>query len=318
MLKLSLVADQGSTPLGRALGRTPLYIGRAPTNDVVLDHRSVSGRHASIWVVRGEVWIEDLGSRNGTFRANGTRIRNPVKIGVGEPIRLGTEVQLVVEGEAPPVHTGPLVVALADGSSAFTIKGNRFVFGPEPGADVVLAEDAATVVLTLHPDGELWLGSDESEGPIGFEERFEVGGRAYVVRGSRLHVSATWDVEHERYPYRLTASLNGQLGPEATLTHLRTGQEHAIRGANRAVLLYVLAKQLVEDRDEGEPVTHAGWVPDAAAAQQIWGRQGANKNLNVLVTRVRNELKEAGLNPWFIEKRSGSTRIQLDDVDLDD
>ena len=153
-------------------------------------------------------------------------------------------------------------------------------------------------------------------GAAPFDERFEVAGRGYFVRGSRLQVSATWDVESERYPYRLTASLNGEHGPEAKLTHVRTEHEHLVRGSNRAVLLYVLAKQLVDDRDEGQPVTHAGWVPDAQAAGSIWGRQGANKNLNVLVTRVRNELKAAGINPWFIEKRSGSTRIQLDEIVL--
>lgn len=318
MLKLSVIESEGATPIGRALGRTPLYIGRAPTNDVVLDHRSISGRHASIWVVHGEPWLEDLGSRNGTFRANGSRIRNPTRISVGELIRLGTEVQIRVDGEAPRADSGPLMVALADGSSSFPIKGSRFVFGPEAGADMVLAEDAQTVVLTVHPDGELWLGREGEEGPLAFDERFEVAGRSYLVRGSRLQVSATWDVEYERYPYRLSASLDGDHGPQASLTHLRTGQEHLVRGANRAVLLYVLAKQLLEDREDGQPVTHAGWVPDAAAAGAIWGRQGANKNLNVLVTRVRHELKSAGFNPWFIEKRSGSTRIQLDEVVLPD
>lgn len=318
MLKLTVLNPNGPDTVGPSLGKTPLYIGRASTNDVVLDHRSVSGRHASIWVVHGEVWLEDLGSRNGTFRANGTRIRNPSRISIGEAIRLGTEVQIQVDGKAPAADAGPLMVALADGSSSFPIKGGRFVFGAEPGSDMILPEDAETVVLTVHPDGELWLGRDGEEGPIGFDERFEVAGRGYFVRGSRLQVSATWDVEYERYPYRLTTSLDGEHGPEASLTHIRTEHEHVVRGANRAVLLYVLAKQLLDDREEGQPVTHAGWVTDAQAAASIWGRQGANKNLNVLVTRVRNELKGAGFNPWFIEKRSGSTRIQLDEIQIDD
>jgi ABC-type multidrug transport system ATPase subunit/pSer/pThr/pTyr-binding forkhead associated (FHA) protein len=42
-------------------------IGRLPGNDLVLDDKTVSGRHARVIYEGGEVFIEDLGSRNGTF-----------------------------------------------------------------------------------------------------------------------------------------------------------------------------------------------------------------------------------------------------------
>lgn len=48
-------------------------IGRAADARVVLTHASVSRRHARIIVHGDEIWIEDLGSRNGTF-VDGQRI----------------------------------------------------------------------------------------------------------------------------------------------------------------------------------------------------------------------------------------------------
>jgi diguanylate cyclase (GGDEF)-like protein len=51
-----------------------LLIGRAPENDVLIEDQSVSKRHARIIVSReGTVFIEDLGSTNGTY-VNGEKV----------------------------------------------------------------------------------------------------------------------------------------------------------------------------------------------------------------------------------------------------
>lgn len=42
-------------------------VGRLPGNDIVLEDKTVSGRHARVIYDRGEVFVEDLGSRNGTY-----------------------------------------------------------------------------------------------------------------------------------------------------------------------------------------------------------------------------------------------------------
>jgi pSer/pThr/pTyr-binding forkhead associated (FHA) protein len=49
-------------------------IGRAPHNDVVIDHRAVSAEHAVIVTRHGDSYLEDLNSTNGT-RINGQPVR---------------------------------------------------------------------------------------------------------------------------------------------------------------------------------------------------------------------------------------------------
>lgn len=44
-----------------------VQIGRAPENDIVLDHGTVSRQHARLILEEGRVFLEDLGSSNGTY-----------------------------------------------------------------------------------------------------------------------------------------------------------------------------------------------------------------------------------------------------------
>ena len=93
-------ADNGKTI---ALGQDITTIGRTSLNDLVVDHPSVSRKHAGIRRDLDGYWIADLGSRNGTFVNDENvgdvprRLRNRDRIQVGA----GTPVQWVfVESQA--------------------------------------------------------------------------------------------------------------------------------------------------------------------------------------------------------------------------
>ena len=58
---------QPASPAGKPGSTRIVLIGRAAGNDLVLRQPSVSARHARIVVGPDGMWIEDLGSRNGTF-----------------------------------------------------------------------------------------------------------------------------------------------------------------------------------------------------------------------------------------------------------
>ena len=71
--------------------RERLTLGRSMDNDVVLDpevYPSVSGHHALIEFVDGALWVEDLGSRNGTF-VNGETVER-TRVDLGAQIQLGS------------------------------------------------------------------------------------------------------------------------------------------------------------------------------------------------------------------------------------
>jgi DNA-binding winged helix-turn-helix (wHTH) protein len=63
-------------------------LGRDPGVSVLLDHTSVSRRHARIAISRKGALIEDLHSKNGTF-VRGARIEAPSNLSDGDKIRLG-------------------------------------------------------------------------------------------------------------------------------------------------------------------------------------------------------------------------------------
>lgn len=67
-----------------------VVLGRKPDCDVVMPVGAVSGRHARLSWQRSELWLEDLGSANGTF-VDGERIRAPSRIQIGQDVRFGTE-----------------------------------------------------------------------------------------------------------------------------------------------------------------------------------------------------------------------------------
>jgi len=97
-----------SQPAARALGRLvvlsspaltegdvvsldahPLTVGRAGNNDVPLPgDEFASGRHARFEPRRDGVYVEDIGSTNGTF-VNGIRLTRDRRLAPGDVVRIG-------------------------------------------------------------------------------------------------------------------------------------------------------------------------------------------------------------------------------------
>ncbi len=65
-------------------------VGRGSQNEIPLDADDfASARHARIEPRRDGVWVEDVGSTNGTF-VNGARVTKPRRLSPGDVIRVGS------------------------------------------------------------------------------------------------------------------------------------------------------------------------------------------------------------------------------------
>ncbi len=79
----------------------PITIGRTPDNKIVVPHPQVSARHAQILNQGGSLFLEDLGSGNGTF-VRGQRVARGQRVPVqnGEKVYIGPMPVLIhVAGE---------------------------------------------------------------------------------------------------------------------------------------------------------------------------------------------------------------------------
>jgi DNA-binding NtrC family response regulator len=98
-----LVVDGATSSMRELPSKGILLIGRAEEADLRLADRSVSRRHARLFVEDGQVRLADLGSHNGV-RVNGQPIREVHTLQPGEVVSIG-EVHLVLYAATPSVPT---------------------------------------------------------------------------------------------------------------------------------------------------------------------------------------------------------------------
>ncbi len=75
-----------------------VFVGRSSDLDMVLVEDMVSRKHAGIHVQGEQVWIEDLGSTNGTF-VNGEKIKR-ARLKEGDRVLIGTSILKLVATDA--------------------------------------------------------------------------------------------------------------------------------------------------------------------------------------------------------------------------
>ncbi|NUT55177.1 MAG: FHA domain-containing protein [Thermoleophilia bacterium] len=67
----------------------PVAVGRGGQNDLPLDgDEFASAQHARFEARRDGLWVEDIGSTNGTF-VNGARVTTPRRLTKGDVVRVG-------------------------------------------------------------------------------------------------------------------------------------------------------------------------------------------------------------------------------------
>ena len=86
----SLSVEKGPKELrgGSIVVRGPVIVGRNPVADIVIGAGYVSGRHARFSLMGQNLFVEDLGSTNGTA-VNGQFINEPTALRNGDTVNVG-------------------------------------------------------------------------------------------------------------------------------------------------------------------------------------------------------------------------------------
>ena len=87
-----LVVTQGSqTGQSAALADGVIMIGRGADCQIILDDDYVSTRHARVVSGENGIYVEDMGSTNGSY-VNGQRITAPTMITMSDTVRIGKTI----------------------------------------------------------------------------------------------------------------------------------------------------------------------------------------------------------------------------------
>ncbi len=171
-----------------------IVIGRVSDVDLLLLDEKVSRKHAKISTHQGQVLIEDLASRNGTF-VNGARIRS-IELKEGDQIAIGAAtIRLVSLGDAKPRVPHPAVPSA------------QAVSSPTPAVSSLISGSISEMPL---PDLLQLFDNSRKSGVLTIRSTHGIG-RIYLREGQVYHaeVEANPVVKPRKAFYRMFAWTEG-------------------------------------------------------------------------------------------------------------
>jgi len=172
-----------------------IVIGRVSDVDILMLDEKVSRKHAKISTHRGQVFIEDLASRNGTF-VNGARIRS-TELKEGDQILIGTStMKLMSLGDAKPRPPQPAPPMSAPAPS-----------NPAPAASALLSGSIHEMPL---PDLLQLFSNSRKSGVLTIRSNRGVG-KVYLREGQVYHAEIDGNpiVKARKAFYRMFAWTEG-------------------------------------------------------------------------------------------------------------
>jgi hypothetical protein len=132
-----------------------------------------------------------------------------------------------------------------------------------------------------------------------------------VADGGGGTVDSTVAAGTREQGYELSLRLHHDRPGEGRIELITTGGSVVFEGVpNRFVLLLVLARAALGREDAVE-----GWVDDERLRVAVWGRAGSSERYNSALGKViydtRRMISSKGIDPFFIEKSRGRTRLRL-------
>ena len=101
-----ILSCEGAGLVMRELGHDIVMIGRAPVNQIVIDHPTVSAHHAVLLRTGASYSLKDLNSRNGT-QINGDFV-NDAELKDGDTVRFGSVIAIFAGGYRKPCSSNAI------------------------------------------------------------------------------------------------------------------------------------------------------------------------------------------------------------------
>jgi hypothetical protein len=145
------------------LDKSRWNIGRRPTNDLVLDHLAVSGRHAAVDISIEGVYLLDLGSTNGTT-VNGQPVKKHL-LQNNDLIEVGKyQLKFKMDSEKPILHAnGKLkIISGSNAGKEMSLNKQKTTLG-SPGILVVSIAKELHQYTIVFVEGKLFPKINEQE-----------------------------------------------------------------------------------------------------------------------------------------------------------
>jgi FHA domain len=285
----------------RRVGPGGVLIGRQSDCDIVASDPSVSRRHALVRLTGDGVEVVPLG--RSPIDINGTPSTKPQALADGDELRLpGLTLAVAITIPRPDQAARPGFVLARAGGASFGIAHTPFVIGGGEADDLIVKKWPARL-LSLHlAQGELFAvlhaGAATRNGePLEIDTPAElVVGDALACRGETFLVGAGGGAN-------ATTAIGGAERP------VRVEIEMLPRGGRVVFSIGALARPPGGHRP-GE------FLSDDVLRAIVWPRkpQVSRQEINMLISRCRRDLVEAGLaGPHLIERApgGGGTRLGL-------
>lgn len=291
---------------------TPVSIGRAASNDLMIQDDTCSWHHALLWVEQSALWVRDLNSSNGTFH-NGTRLGgNSVRLRPGDRLMLGDYIELSIQagGIGWVAWRRALVVRDIETSVDTVMRSDRFVIGSHANADLRLkGGPAIAAVLMVHGNGEVWYGDVIRLEPLLTDRPFVVAGRTLALAEVDPGTHPVIAYDADRYGLRLVMSHDGM---RARFEDPKHPDRTRVIDSSLASVLHPLARAL----DSATEGTHEerGWCSERELVAELWGDDGHVSDLRTALWYIRASLQQAGVDPWCVEQRDRFCRVRVREV----
>ena len=113
------------------LAKDRTTLGRRPYNDIVIDNLAISGEHAVLHMIGGDVYLEDLNSTNGTY-VNGRAVKKQA-LEHNDVIEVGKYKIRFLVGSAASEGAGPVATVVPAPSGPIPLSSAPTVHQPFSG-----------------------------------------------------------------------------------------------------------------------------------------------------------------------------------------